>query len=93
MRKKEILMSLLLILVIAGFLSLLASSAPDGLERIAEDKGFLARTKVVLRAPLPDYLWPGINNGKAASIFSGVTGTLLMFGLGCSAAWLLRRKK
>ena len=39
-----------------------ASSSPDGLERVAEDKGFLERGHlgtVQDRAPVPDYAAPG----------------------------------
>jgi hypothetical protein len=44
-------------LLIAGAVSLLASSAPDGLERVAEDQGFAssAQDSATAGSPLADY--------------------------------------
>ncbi|TEB07584.1 cobalt transport protein CbiN [Pelotomaculum schinkii] len=79
--KKTVLILLLSALVVAALLSPFASSSPDGLERVAEDQGFLDKgDEQVLSSPIPDYLFPGIQNEKAATSAAGVIGTMLTFG-------------
>jgi cobalt/nickel transport protein len=76
--------------VVLAVFSFLASSFPDGLERVAEDKGFLKKATVSLRSPIADYAFPGIKNKKLAGSIAGITGVLVMFWLGLSLAKLLR---
>jgi ABC-type Fe3+ transport system permease subunit len=83
----------LLIALAVTLLAPLASPHPDGLERVAEDQGFLNRTQDAPYKVIPDYLFPGIENESVASIVAGLVGTLLMFGLGYGLAWALRRAK
>jgi cobalt/nickel transport protein len=80
---KKILAFLLVALAVAVVLSPFASSNPDGLERVAEDKGFLERGegKEVITAPIPDYLLPGVENERLATAAAGFVGTLVTFGL------------
>ena len=82
---------LLLALAVVLF-SPLASPHPDGLERVAEDKGFLDQARGAPYRIIPDYLFPGVENEAAATILAGVVGTVIMFGLGCALAWILRRR-
>lgn len=73
---------LLVIAVIVGtLLSPFASSWPDGLERVAENLGFIQKGEAVpvLSAPVPDYAIPGIDNEILATAFAGFLGTLLTF--------------
>jgi cobalt/nickel transport protein len=81
--KMVILGGLLLALGLALFLSPFASKAPDGLERVAEDQGFLARAegKEVFSSPIPDYAIPGLKNEALATALAGLAGTLVAFGL------------
>ncbi|MBN1354116.1 MAG: PDGLE domain-containing protein [Candidatus Omnitrophica bacterium] len=92
MNKKEILIGLFIALVLAFVLSPFASPWPDGLEKVAEDKGFIAKAdiKPVLESPLPDYVWPGLRSEKLATSFAGIFGTLLIFGIGYGLAGLFR---
>lgn len=86
--KKTVLLLLLSALVVAALLSPFASSSPDGLERVAEDHGFIDKgEEQLLSSPIPDYLFPGIQNEKAATAAAGVIGTILTFG----AAYVLGR--
>jgi hypothetical protein len=80
------------IVVALVLLSPLASSAPDGLERVAEDLGFGERAVNLLAVPLPDYLWPGVAHSGVATILAGLAGAALALGAGLGLAKLLARR-
>jgi hypothetical protein len=90
LRKYWWVIGLLLALGVA-LLSPLASPHPDGLERVAEDEGFLDRAEDAPYQVVPDYLFPGIENEALATILAGLLGTGILFGVGYGLAWLLRR--
>ncbi|NPV54252.1 MAG: hypothetical protein HPY71_12175 [Firmicutes bacterium] len=81
--KKEYLVGLLVALFLAVIVSPFASPSPDGLERVAEDHGFIqkAEGEPVISSPIPDYALPGIKNGVIATSVAGFTGTVVVFGL------------
>ena len=81
--RKGIFLVLLVSLAIAAFLSPFASTSPDGLEWVAEDKGFvhLSEGREIVNSPMPDYLIPGMENETVAGSFAGVVGTILTFGI------------
>jgi cobalt/nickel transport protein len=69
-------------LLLAFFLSPFASSSPDGLEKVAETKGFLEKGeswKVWKHAPFSDYSISWIKNEKVSTALSGLIGTLAIF--------------
>jgi cobalt/nickel transport system permease protein len=72
----------------------LASPHPDGLERIAEDQGFLGQAQTALFSILPDYTVPGLEDTAVTTIAAGLIGVVLVFlamwGLG---ALLTRRRR
>ena len=94
MSKKEILFGLITAIFLAVILSPLASPWPDGLEKVAEDKGFLEKGEVepIIPSPIPDYAWPGLKNERAATRAAGIFGTLIVFVLGFGLAALVKRK-
>lgn len=70
-----------IISLVAVLLSPLASSAPDGLERVAEDLGFI---ETGLNAPyqiLPDYTIPFLGETPLSTIVAGAVGALVVLGL------------
>lgn len=69
------------IALIVAVLSPLASVHPDGLERVAEDQGFIDRSQGPSYELLPDYLFPGVANESVATILAGVVGTIILFAL------------
>lgn len=79
----------LLIALALALLSPLASSSPDGLERVAADKGFLDIAEAPSYELIADYLFPGIENEAAATILAGLVGTVLVFGVGFALASLI----
>jgi len=88
MRSKWWLIALFFCLLIA-ILSPLASTSPDGLERVAEEKGFIGLAGNSPFQVIADYVFPGIENEALATIVAGIIGTLLLFGLAYGVAWLL----
>jgi cobalt/nickel transport protein len=70
---------LLVSLAIAGVLSYYASSQPDGLEKVAEDKGFLDTAKDSANAgtPLADYGITGLENERLSVGLSGIIGVIV----------------
>jgi len=79
-KSKWWLISLLVCLAVAS-LSPLASSSPDGLERVAENKGFIDLAKESPFQIIADYIFPGIENEALATISAGLIGTLILFGV------------
>jgi cobalt/nickel transport system permease protein len=83
---------IMLALVVGVVAVFFASPSPDGLERVAEDKGFI---EAALDAPfeiIPDYVAPGIENEALAGVIAIVLGTLLLFAVGYGIARVLRRR-
>lgn len=81
---------------IAALLALfspLASGSPDGLERVAEDQGFLGRAAEPLYNLLPDYSIPGVSNEALSTILAGLVGVVIVVALGYGIAVLLRRRR
>jgi hypothetical protein len=74
-----------------AFLSPLASSDPDGLERVAEDEEFLDEAKDAPYEVIPDYLFPGVENENVATVLSGAVGVLIVAALTFVVASILRR--
>lgn len=92
MKSKWWLIALAICLAVAC-LAPLASSSPDGLERVAEDAGFIG---LGLDAPyqvIADYVFPGIENEALATILAGIIGTLVLFGAAYGLAWLITLRK
>jgi hypothetical protein len=72
-----------------------ASANPDGLEKVAEKKGFLAEGKLASiqdDSPIRDYAFPGIENERLATGVAGFVGTLGVFAVALAIGWLFRRR-
>jgi len=80
---------LALAVALAVFGSPFASESPDGLEKIAADKGFEAAAsedKVVwTRSPFSDYKIGAVKSEKVSTGLAGLIGTVIVFGLGFAA--------
>ncbi|HHS98518.1 MAG TPA: cobalamin biosynthesis protein CbiM [Chloroflexi bacterium] len=74
-------------------LSPLASPYPDGLERVAENLGFIEAAQEAPYTVIPDYTFPGLSNEALATIAAGVVGTIIVFGLAVGLASLYRRRR
>jgi hypothetical protein len=84
---------LLVALGLAVFLSPLASSSPDGLERVARDQGFAetARDHALADSPLAGYGLRGVGDEGVSTAVSGVVGVVITFGVGLVLFGALRR--
>jgi cobalt/nickel transport protein len=82
---------LVVALVLGVALSPFASSHPDGLERVAEDKGFIGKSEQVFGgSPMPDYTVRGANSEASSTRLAGLIGTVTAFGGGVGIAVLIR---
>lgn len=82
-----IVISLLVIL-----LSPLASAFPDGLERVAEDTGFLELARSSPFELIPDYTVPFLGATPLSTIIAGAIGAVVVLGLVILAGRSLQKK-
>ncbi|MFE6619512.1 energy-coupling factor ABC transporter permease [Streptomyces sp. NPDC008086] len=82
-------------LVLAGFVSFYASASPDGLEKVAEDKGFAesAEEHASADSPLADYGVKNIDNVRLSGGLAGVIGVGATVVAGTGVFWAVRRRR
>jgi cobalt/nickel transport protein len=92
--KKLWFLGLLVSVIIAGVVSFYASSHPDGLEKAADEVGFLddAQDSAVADSPLADYGVSGIEDERLSVGLAGVLGVLVMVVVAGGGFMLLTRK-
>jgi hypothetical protein len=72
-----------------------ASSSPDGLEKVAESKGFLGEGRLHSlqeSSPVPGYAFPGVHDPRLATALAGLAGTLLVAAVGVAIVAVARRR-
>lgn len=77
----------LIIALVVTLFSPLASPSPDGLERVAEEKGFIDKGLSPSYEFLPDYTIPFIQNEALTTILAGAVGVLIVFGVAFGISW------
>jgi uncharacterized protein HemX len=94
-RRTLFIAGLVVTLILAGVVSFYASSAPDGLNKVAEDKGFAehAEDSPVAGSPLADYGVKGVENERVSGGLAGVIGVLVVLALGTGVAYVVRRRR
>ena len=92
--KKFLIAGFAVSLFIAGFASYYASSSPDGLEKVAEDIGFIETAKENTNADttLADYGVKGVDNERLSTGTAGVIGVLATAGVSTGLFLVLRRR-
>lgn len=89
-------------ILLGVFVSPWASSSPDGLEKVAEDKGFIKKAEgekpAWTHSPMKDYAFPGVKSEKVSTGISGLVGVLITVAVAVAVALLasglgLLRKK
>ena len=68
-----------------------ASGSPDGLERVAEDQGFIDTAKDAPYSIIADYVFPGIESEALATILAGVIGVTIIYLLLAGGTYLAFR--
>lgn len=91
--KEAVFVLLVTIFLVLAFLPF-SSKLPDGLEKVASEKGFLekADTASPIKSPVPDYLWPGIKNEKTAQLAAAIAGLMIVFSLSYIVTLALKRR-
>jgi len=83
---------------LALFVAPWASPHPDGLEKVAEDKGFIESAEETQPAwessPIPDYAVPGLEDSRPAlaTALAGLAGTVGIFLIAWGLALLLKKR-
>ncbi|MFE5912487.1 energy-coupling factor ABC transporter permease [Streptomyces wedmorensis] len=82
-------------LVLAGFVSFYASASPDGLEKVAADKGIDSKVEdhAAADSPLADYGVEGIEAPRLSGGLAGVIGVGATLAVGTGAFWVVRRRR
>ncbi len=86
--------SLVFALILAGIVSFYASSKPDGLEKVAEDEGFLssAQDHSLGDSPLADYATAGIDNARLSVGVAGILGVVITLLIGAALFYIISRR-
>jgi cobalt/nickel transport system permease protein len=82
-------------LVLAGFVSFYASASPDGLEKVAADKGIDAKAEdhAAADSPLADYSIEGLTDARISGGLAGVIGVGVTVVAGTGVFWAVRRRR
>jgi hypothetical protein len=93
-RKALIWLGIAAAVVLAGVVSFYASSSPDGLEKVATDKGFIdsAEDSDVAGSPLADYGTSGVENERLSVGIAGIIGVAVTFAVAGGLFWLVARR-
>jgi hypothetical protein len=81
-------------LLLAGAVSLFASSSPDGLERVAHDQGIAeaGREHALGDGPLAEYGVAGVDDPLVSGALAGVAGVLVVLALTSGVVLVVRRR-
>ncbi|MFE9123664.1 energy-coupling factor ABC transporter permease [Streptomyces sp. NPDC007172] len=82
-------------LLLAGFVSFYASASPDGLEKVAHDKGIDTKTTqhASSDSPLADYSVKDVGDARLAGGLAGVIGVGVTVAVGSGVFWAVRRRR
>ncbi|MER6615136.1 energy-coupling factor ABC transporter permease [Streptomyces xantholiticus] len=82
-------------LVLAGFVSFYASASPDGLEKVASDKGFdkSVEEHAAAGSPLADYGVEDIDDTRLSGGLAGVIGVGATVAVGTGVFYVVRRRR
>ena len=86
--------ALLVSALLAGVASFYASSSPDGLEKVAEDVGFIesAKDHAFVDFTLSDYGIAGLENARLSVGFAGLIGVVVTALVALGLFMLIRKK-
>jgi hypothetical protein len=82
-----------IVVLVVVVLAPLASSDPDGLDRVAEDNGFIGQAQNVVGGLFGEYGIPGIDDPTVSTILSGLLGIAILLGAVYVVGRVLARRK
>jgi hypothetical protein len=90
-----VLVGVVLALVLAGVVSFYASGSPDGLNKVAADKGFDKQEKAhqLEDSPFAGYGTEGIDNERLSGGLAGVVGVAVTFVVVGALVLVVRRRQ
>ena len=94
MKRLSLVLTLALAVGLAAAAAPFASSAPDGLQAVAEQHGFAGQGQIrdlQAAAPARGYVFPATGGGRLATGLAGLAGTLVVFAMGYLLAAGMRR--
>ncbi|MFD9012131.1 energy-coupling factor ABC transporter permease [Streptomyces sp. NPDC059552] len=93
--KKVWVTGLVTALVLAGFVSFYASANPDGLEKVAADKGIDEKVEehAAADSPLADYSVKDVDDARLSGGLAGVIGVGVTVVAGTGIFWTVRRRR
>ena len=71
----------------------LASADPDGLERVAEDQGFIGLATNFFSGLLGDYSIPGVDNAWLSTVLAGLLGVAIVVAVVFVVGRLVARRR
>jgi cobalt/nickel transport protein len=92
--KALVVTGVLVALLLAGVVSFYASTSPDGLNRVAQDKGFSSteREHASDGSPFAGYDTAGLSDGRLSKGVAGVVGSLVVLALAGGLTLVVRRR-
>ncbi|QES55049.1 cobalt ABC transporter permease [Streptomyces venezuelae] len=93
--KKVWVTGLVTALVLAGFVSFYASASPDGLEKVAADKGIDEKVEehAAANSPLADYSVKDVDDARLSGGLAGIIGVGVTVAAGTAIFWSVRRRR
>lgn len=90
-----VLVGIAVALVLAFLVSPHASSSPDGLDKVASDKGIDVGVAdhAMAESPLADYAVQGVDNTNLSTGLAGVVGVAVTFALGFGLFTVLKKSR
>jgi cobalt/nickel transport system permease protein len=82
-----------IISILAVLISPMASGDPDGLERVAENIGFIDRGLDAPYQLLPDYTVPFLGETALSTVLAGIVGALVVLGIMFLIGSLLKKRE
>lgn len=91
MRRRTLIITVLIVALACA--APLASSSPDGLERVAQDAAMSTSDQPVWNhAPIADYQMPGVRCGGLATSLAGAFGAVVVLATGLLLGRVLTRR-
>ena len=90
--KRFVLAGLVLAAALAFFVSPLASSKPDGLQKVADDHGLQQAAQGARHAPAAGYEVGGVDDHRLSKGLAGLLGVGVTFALAGGVVLLVRRR-